>query len=144
MSISVQHWKAALNGIGDAVSLLDGQGRILWYNDAMRRLVREQPDDPVENVACSELLKGVSSCHGSACPFTLMIEGRKRISETVSLGERWFRVIVDPLFDENSEISGAVHIMEDVTEHKLSEELRDERMRLVSLGAEVGFALNSF
>jgi len=70
-----------------------------------------------------------------------MMESRRRASETVLLGERWFNVIVDPLLDEKGEISGAVHIMEDVTEHKRSKEVQDEQMRLTSLAADIGFSL---
>jgi len=100
MSISIQQLKTALDAIREAVCLLDTEGKPLWSNDAMRKLAGKQPDDPIENVACSELLKGITSCHRPNCPFVRMMESRRRANGTVSLRERWFNVFVDPLLNE--------------------------------------------
>ncbi len=131
MVISGLQWQAAFDTIGDAVCLLDMQGKMLWSNASMKRLMgRESPD--AGEAGCREVLFGERG---------RMEEGLRGGSFVLAHGDRRFNVVVVPALDANGDLAGAIHIMSDITEYRQSEEIPDERMRLVTLSADVGLAL---
>ena len=46
----------------------------------------------------------------------------QRETEDVPIRERWYRVSVDPILDQDGNLNGAVHIITDITEQKVNEE----------------------
>jgi PAS domain S-box-containing protein len=123
---AARQWKATFDAIGEAVSLLDLDGKILRCNVAMRNLLGK-PWNEIVGRPCWELMHGTSG-PVEGCPFMRMRETRQRESKAMSLNGRWFNAAVDPVLDEADNLIGAVHILFDITERKQSGEalLRSE------------------
>jgi PAS domain S-box-containing protein/putative nucleotidyltransferase with HDIG domain len=68
------------------------------------------------------------------CPFLHMKHTRRRETTILRMKDRWFNVTVDPLLNDEGGISGAVHIMSDISGYKRAEEaLRAEKIYLEQL-----------
>ncbi|MDY7077782.1 MAG: PAS domain-containing protein [Chloroflexota bacterium] len=127
-----RQWQTTFDAIGDAVSIIDLEGRILHCNEAMVRLVQKPPNEIVGNT-CWELVHGTSEPIRE-CPIVRMRETGCRETGYLPLGDQWFDITVDPLLDEERNLAGAVHIITDITERKQIEEMLHENQRqLVTL-----------
>ena len=72
--------------------------------------------------------------HGSRtffekCPYQEMLRTGRRESFELPLGDSWYQVTADPLFDEAGEIVGAVHVVRDITDRRRTENALAERSR---------------
>ena len=121
LRISVEQWRLAFDFIQDAVCLLSPEGRILRHNKAMSDLVgvRLREDTPH---FCHDILRCDKKLT-SQCPLVLARRSRRRESVLVPRSERTYKHIVDPLLGENGELIGAVHIMSDIEERGLAEDV---------------------
>ena len=77
--------------------------------------------DEVIGKKCYELMHG-SRTFFEKCPYQEMLRTGKRESLELPLGERWYQVTTDPLFDEAEEIVGAVQVVRDITARRRAEE----------------------
>jgi PAS domain S-box-containing protein len=117
---SGRKWQTTFDAINDSVCLLDLQGKILQCNQATARFLN-MPLREIIGRHCFELV------HKSAepiedCPVMRTRKTRRREELLQFLNERWIFVTVDPIFDEAGQLTGAVHIISDVTEKKRSED----------------------
>jgi len=132
-------WRNTFDSMKDGVMLLDSEGKVLRSNRSIAELLGKQFEE-INGHQCREAVQGTSDA-GKACPFGLMMQSQKRESVVLSLGERWFEASATPSFDSSGNITGAVHIMTDITERKRYEEtLRasEEMHRLIFQGSPVG------
>ncbi|MBM4467062.1 MAG: PAS domain S-box protein, partial [Chloroflexi bacterium] len=130
LQAAAREWRTTFDAIGDAVCLLDLEGRILRCNEAMTNLLGK-PFDKIIGRTCWELVHGTSEPI-AGCPVVRMRESRRRESLVLPMGGRWLEVVVDPLLDEDDNLIGAVHIVSDITERKRAEEAlweSEERLR---------------
>jgi PAS domain S-box-containing protein len=137
--VAAQRWQKTFDGINDAVCILSPEGAILHCNATMGRLVGSD----------SAALVGKSCCHvvhgtGSPpdeCPLVRARKTLARERSEIGLGDRTVEVTVDPLLDENGNLTGAVHIVADITERKLAEERDRQHLRDTALlrDTAVGF-----
>jgi PAS domain S-box-containing protein len=117
---AVRQWNTTFDAINDAISLLDSHRRVLRGNKALSKLLGK-PFDEIIGHYCYELM----NCKFEStetCPFNRMLRTRKRETEVMQLGEFWFEGVVDPIFDDPGELSGAVYIVSDISERKQTEE----------------------
>jgi len=120
-------WHNTFDAVNDAICLLDLEGKILQCNRAMCDFMKLQMSDIIDKT-CWALVHGTSSPI-EGCPVQHMKETRKRETMLLSFNERWFNVTADPLFDENDDLIGAVHIIQDITDRKkIEEELLSEKV----------------
>jgi signal transduction histidine kinase len=63
----------------------------------------------------------------------MMRSGRREAAE-ITVGDKWYYVIVDPIFDSEGKVSGSVHTMDDITERKNMEDRMIMADRLASIG----------
>jgi PAS domain S-box-containing protein len=117
---SARQWRATFDGIGDAVNLMDLQGRILRCNTAMTRLLGK-PFGEIIGQTCWKVVHGRSE-PVEGCPMVRMRETQRRETLVMPIGDRWLEVTADPLLDETDNLIGAVHIMADITGRKRTEE----------------------
>jgi PAS domain S-box-containing protein len=126
-----QHWQTVFDSINDAVSFIDAQGKIIQCNKAMVNLVKK-PIHKILGQKCWKLVHGTSEPI-PGCPIIRMKETLKRESLTLPIGDRWFEVTADPVFDKAGKFAGAVHIMVDITKQKRAEETLQKSEKLYSL-----------
>lgn len=121
-------WKATIDAMSDQVCLLDREGRILQCNESMGRLLNVSTDALIGR-KCYEVMHHTDR-FVNGCPYLDMLRSRRRERMELALGGKFCLVSADPIFDERGEIAGAVHIIRDITDQKLTEErLRREIQR---------------
>ncbi|MCX5893242.1 MAG: PAS domain S-box protein, partial [Deltaproteobacteria bacterium] len=129
---AAQKWRTTFDAIGDAVCLLDLDGRIQQCNQVMSDLIGK-PMREIIGRRCCELIHG-SPVPVAGCPLQRLKETQHREELQVSLRDRWLKVTVDPIWDEAGKLIGAVHLIADISKLKRSEEaLRLGRERLQHL-----------
>ncbi len=123
VSAAADQWQNTFDAIKDAISLIDGEGKIVRCNKAMSGLLGK-PFQEIIGRKCWELVHGASEPI-AGCPVARMKETHQRETLTLKIKDRWFEVTADPILDESGGLSGAVHILSDITEHKrVNEELQ--------------------
>jgi len=117
---SVRQWHTTFDAMSDAVCILDPEGKILRCNKAMSELLGK-PFTEILGQRCWELVHCTSQPI-EGCPVLLMRNTRIRETLELPMGERWFEVVADPVFDKQDKIIEAVHIISDITPRKQAEE----------------------
>ena len=121
---AAQNWQATFDGINDAVCILSPEGIIRQCNAAMARLVRSAPEALVGR-PCHEVVHGTFE-PPTNCPLVRARASRGRERFDAVVGDRFVEVTLDPLLDETGRMTGAVHVIVDVTERKRSEQTMRE------------------
>jgi PAS domain S-box-containing protein len=131
---SGQEWQATFDAIVDGVFLLDNQHRIIRHNRAFESFLAK-PAGEIDGRYCYEVMHGIS-CPPVHCPLMKARESRQRENVEVKLCDRWFIAAVDPVFSDDGTLTGAVHLLTDITEHKKAEDaLNQARKKLNMLNA---------
>ncbi|MDZ8189332.1 MAG: response regulator [Nostoc sp. ChiSLP02] len=121
---SAREWQTTFDAIKDGVCLVDREAIILRSNRAMMELVGKHPSE-ILGRPYHELLKVESGILNGTC-FRLAKETHQRqILEFQSQG-RWFTKTIDPVFDDEGILTGAVFILSDITERKQIENERQQ------------------
>ncbi|MBC8492715.1 MAG: GAF domain-containing protein, partial [Chloroflexi bacterium] len=141
LQASARQWRITFDAIGDGVWLADREGRILRCNEAVTKLLGK-PFSEIIGHACYEVVHGTSAPI-EGCPFERMRESRRREAIVLSLGDRWFEVTTDPLLDEDGNLTGAVHIVTDITERKWAEEEVQRHLERIEALREIDIAISS-
>ncbi|TAN42001.1 MAG: PAS domain S-box protein [Nitrospirae bacterium] len=141
---SAVEWRSTFDAMGDAVALMDKDGKILRCNRAMAELLGKDFTEIVGR-QCWEIVHG-TSIPVEACPHELMKKTLKKETVLLPVGARWFEISVDPFFNNEGNLAGAVHIMVDKTEQKLNQDSlsqSEQRYRnLVDSAQDVIFSLD--
>ena len=122
-----REWQTTFDSISDGVGLLDRAGNFLRCNRALTQLLYQ----PVEEIiGCSQqsLMEKYLGYTGTT-PFARVRSSQQRESQEVQLGDRWFLITVDPVFDEQGSFTGAVYLLTDITERNKAEA---ERVQLLN------------
>jgi len=125
LEAAANKWRTTFDAIGDAVCLLNRNNEILQCNQAMSDLAM-RPFGEIIGHHCWEVVHNRSSPI-DGCPFGRMMQSRQR--ETIILPREncWFKAAVDPILDDDGNLSGAVHVITDITSVKKAEEAQRER-----------------
>ncbi len=119
-------WELTFNSVPDLIAILDKQYKIVRVNKAMaQRLGR--PSEQCNGLTCYSCVHGANR-PPSACPHRLTLRDRKEHTAEVhedKLGGD-FLVTTTPLFNDEGEMIGNVHVARDITERKHAEEIRME------------------
>lgn len=113
---AVAKWRTTFDAIGDAICLLDRDGKILQCNQGMIKMA-ERPFPELIGHFCWEIFYRKFGLIKD-CPIRCTWETRHRDTKSLSSGNHWFHLIVDPILDEAGEVSNAVILIVDVTEHQ--------------------------
>ncbi len=124
LRISFQQWQITFDAMTDAVMLLNTEGRILQHNQAMANMLKN-PNTEIIGRCCWELMHGTSGPI-EGCPVIRMQESLQREILVLSQGGRTFEVTADPVLDDFGNLTGAVHIISDITERKQAEQEREK------------------
>ena len=133
------HWDVVFDAINDLICLLDRDGTILECNAGMSRLL-DLPNEQIVGRKCHEVMHGADTfCEG--CPHCEMLRSRKRESFELTRDGKCYRVTTDPVFGDDGEILGAVHIVRDITQYKQLALVSEERLRFERLLADLSASL---
>ena len=112
-------WRTTFDTIGDALALSDEKGHILQCNQAMANLVGK-PFAEIIGRPCWETVH--YTCEPvSDCPLVRMRQSHQREESILQEGESWFKMAVDPILDQAGNLTGAVHLIADITQLKRAE-----------------------
>ena len=112
-----KEWQETFNAITDGVCILDKEGNtIIECNKAMTRLFKKSYNEIIGQ-SCCDLLHG-SSEPVKRCPLARMMITKRSEEADLQVGDKWVNVKVDPLVDDKGNLTGAVHIISDITKHR--------------------------
>ena len=119
---AAEEWKKTFDAISDSVFVLDKENRFTAANKALCDFLRKEPKELIGK-RCYEVLHGADEPLPD-CPCVKAKVTRKpeAIEKADPHSGLWFLLSVWPLFDENDEYAGCVHIVKDITERKDAEE----------------------
>lgn len=120
--IAYQEWESAFNSINDMVSVHDKDFNILRVNKAFADKFKKNSKELIGK-KCYETIHGTNETWPN-CPLKRTLESGKPITEEFyepKLGI-YLQISTSPVFNENDEITGVVHIAKDVNERKKEEE----------------------
>lgn len=117
-------WKVTFNAIRDSVGIIDPDCRFILYNNSTPYLLRTT-EETIARSYCHELVHHTDTPPEN-CPYERMKKSKQPETELFQEDERWLEVSVDPLFGRDGEISGAVHVVRDVTERVQHESAEKE------------------
>ncbi len=117
-----KEWQVTFDAVSDAVWLLDKDNRIIRCNRATLELLGKSRQEIIGKL-CWEIFHYAGEPILD-CPVCRMKNSRQKESQELKIGDKWLMIKVDPIFDEKGAISGAVHIISDITDRKFSEEER--------------------
>ena len=115
-------WQATFDAVQDLVLLLDKDFRILRVNRAAAQFLG-LPFDKIVGGHCFNLIHG-TAMPPAECPLAKMRQSRRHEEVQVLARKEgpWLLVSVDPVFDQNGELTHAVHVARDITERKRAED----------------------
>jgi len=141
---SKQEWESTFNSMTDWVSLTDLNYRILRSNLAGEKFTRMPTEEMIGRICC-ELTHG-SKEPIPGCPMQKMLQTYKReaVDRYVPDTNRWLRIMVEPVVDDDGNIIRAVHIVRDITYFKKIEEEQLKVKKLESVGFLAGGIAHDF
>lgn len=122
--------ETTFRAINDGVCLLDSEGRVLRCNPAMATLLA-RPEQDLVGQTFYEIVQASLGLVDLPPLTPTAFQGPRRAME-LRAGARWYRVTVDPVLDPFGKLTGAVHVLTDITARKqLDAELRRQADELV-------------
>jgi len=117
---SVEEWDVTFNSMSDAVFILSAQYGIIKCNHAAESLIGKSREDIIGK-CCYNIMHETTSPI-EECPHQKMFKSKHRETAVINYNERIVEVNVDPIFNNNHELTGSVHTMHDITERTENEE----------------------
>jgi PAS domain S-box-containing protein len=115
-------WQNTFESVGDSMMVLDNSFKVIKANRGTEKFIKRSIDGIIGK-HCYELVHGTIS-PPDFCPARKMMITRSHEEEQVKLAgtDIWAQISVYPVFDEKKEISGAIHVIGDITRWKNAEE----------------------
>ena len=118
MNIAIQEWETTFNSITDMVFIEDTDFSIRRANQSFAEFFHIKPQDCIGK-KCHQLIHQTTKiCESCIC---INVQQTKKPA-TMEVYEphldKYFQVSASPIFDDNGQITGSVHIIKDITEQK--------------------------
>lgn len=130
-----QQWQITFDSIRDLVFVLDADNKIVRSNKAAV-LASATATEEVIGLKCYDVMHSPDT-HPQDCPFERMRESLTREEMEMRFGERTYLITVDPIFGDNGELKGAVHVVRDITASKMAEAEIAKMNRLYALISQI-------
>lgn len=123
-------WQSTFDAINDSIALIDAEQRVIRCNRSTCKVLGLDFADIIGQSCCRMF-------HGSGATLTDCPTERAKISlqsetSTILHHDRWLEVTVDPIVSGSGLLTGAVHIVRDVTDNRQAEEsLREMQAQMM-------------
>jgi len=126
MGWTPREWERVFDVAGDAIFLTDREFRIARANRATSQLLGKPLGEIIEKT-CSQAIHGTDQ-PPETCPLAQVHHTKTHVQGEIYVSQRavWLEVSVDPLLDENGDVTGVLHILRDVTDAKKTKEAMRE------------------
>jgi len=123
-------WQETLDALSDGLAVVDLEGRIQRFNSALARLL-DRPETELAGLGCDRLW---GTLPPERQPFVRALDSRQRAGIELEYQERLLSITVDPMFDSEGNLVGAVQIVRDLTEKRRLEEQFRESQKFETIG----------
>ncbi len=114
-----REWQLAYDNINSVIWFLNTNFEITRTNNAVIKILKLTPDE-VLGKKCWEVVHATKE-PPAFCPVLRLLKTKKRETSEFCKDNRWYEVIVDPIFDDTNQLSGFIHIVSEITERKRAE-----------------------
>ncbi|MEN8199674.1 MAG: response regulator [Thermodesulfobacteriota bacterium] len=141
---SEKEWHLTFDAVGEMVTIHDKDFRVVRANQAASELLPNGDTDIIGQKCYSLFCSLDNNCQG--CPSLLLKKDlRPRTAEiTCSKTQKTFFVSTSPLFDENQEFNGVLHIARDISEWKRMESQLQQSQKMQAIGTLAGGIAHDF
>lgn len=128
--ITQQEWEKTFDAINDLIVIVDKDFNITKANKKVFQYFEEKN---LIGKKCYEIFHSTNEPIDN-CPFLKTLRTKISFTEEVVINENIFLVSVSPIFDDEGDVFGCVHIARDITNLKIIEEnLRKKNQELTTL-----------
>ncbi|MFX1490580.1 MAG: PAS domain-containing protein, partial [Promethearchaeota archaeon] len=126
-------WQITLDAMREAVFLINLDHKILLCNKATLNFLGKSSYDEIIGHTCGEVVHG-DTVPVDWCPVRKMWETRRRESDIQLLNGKWVEISAEPIYNNNGEIIGAIHIITDINDIKKGEKaLQDSEQQYLMI-----------
>jgi len=111
-------WENTFNALHDLIAIIDVNHRIKKVNKAMADRLNGKPEDFTGHT-CFSLVHG-TDLPPDFCPHSELLEDKKYHEKEIQIESLngCYSVSVSPIFNNNDQFMGSVHVVKDITERK--------------------------
>jgi PAS domain S-box-containing protein len=139
-----REWEKTFDTVPDLIAILDQEHRILRVNKSLADRVQLEPKMCIGK-QCYLCLHGKDDSPPTFCPHIRLLESKQEHQEEIyeeRLGGYFF-ITVSPIFDDEDQLYGSVHVARDITERKQAEEALQYHNQELSLLNRIGQMMSS-
>lgn len=119
---AADNWKKTFHAIHDGIAILDDRQRIVQCNPAFEEFTGKAESDLVGMHCHAYIHQTDHPIDG--CPFIRMHQSLNRESMEMHINGRVCEIVVDPILDAAGNLTGAVHIITDISQRKRDLEIQ--------------------
>ena len=117
-----ENWNRTFQAMHSGIALLDANQRVIQTNRAFQKFVNASEEELIGSYCFSFVSGNEGNLKNN--PFERMLISEVCEKAEVTVNGRFFEILVDPIFDTNGKISGAVQIMNDISQRKRDENIQ--------------------
>jgi PAS domain S-box-containing protein len=122
MQLAFENWNRTFQSMHNGIALLDASQRIIQTNGAFRNFLNVKETELFE-ISYSQLFLDEKFSNNKN-PFERMKKSRACEKSEIEINDKIYEVLVDPILNTEREITGAVLIMNDITQRKRDENIQ--------------------